>query len=99
MVRSAIARFLLSVPVLPVALRSQTTAAPEKNEFSYLVRPSFTFFMSTAQRKDDESLLLSMYAQLRSQMSFDVFSIHVKSYLNADFKRRGLFRRGSEESA
>lgn len=86
MVRSALFVFLL-LSLLPPVLRSQTTAAPEKSEFSYLVRPSFTFFMSTAQKKDAESLLLSMYGQLRSQMSFDLFSMHVKSYLNADFKR------------
>lgn len=73
---------------LPVWIWGQPVV-PKKDasEFSYLIRPSFTFLMSTEHSKDAEALILSMYGQLRSQMSFDVDAVHVKSYLNADFKR------------
>ena len=84
---SRFVRYCILFLLIPPSVRAQTTAAPEKNEFSYLVRPSFTFLMSTEQGKDAEALVLSMYGQLRSQMSFDISPVHVKSYLNADFKR------------
>jgi hypothetical protein len=74
--------------LLPFAASAQPDVKKkESNEFSYLIRPSFTFLMSTQQTKEAEALVLSMYGQLRSQMSFDVDVVHVKSYLNADFKR------------
>lgn len=86
MVRSGLALLLLFLLCSPL-LRTQPAASSKGNEFSYLVRPSFTFLMSTAQKKDSESFVLSLYGQLRSQVSFDVYAVHVKSYLNADFKR------------
>ncbi|MBE0643420.1 MAG: hypothetical protein IH600_05025 [Bacteroidetes bacterium] len=79
--------FLFLMLVVPVALAAQSANREKASEFSYLVRPAFTFLMSTEQTKNAEELVLSMYGQLRSQMSFDVSAVHVKSYLNADFKR------------
>ncbi|MFA6232859.1 MAG: hypothetical protein WC824_01555 [Bacteroidota bacterium] len=80
--------FYLILFLIPTSAWAQSDIGKkQKNEFSYLIRPSFTFLMSTQQKKDAEALLLSMYGQLRSQMSFDVDVVHVKSYLNADFKR------------
>ncbi len=78
---------LLLISFLPSALAAQTDGKKNASEFSYLVRPSFTFLMSTEHKKETEALVLQMYGQLRSQMSFDVDAVHVKSYLNADFKR------------
>ncbi|MFZ1729361.1 MAG: hypothetical protein WBQ23_08585 [Bacteroidota bacterium] len=59
--------------LFPVATWGQTDVKKNESDgFSYLVRPSFTFLMSTAQTKNAEELVLSMYGQLRSQMSFDL---------------------------
>ncbi len=59
-----------------------------KDNFSYLIEPSFTFLMGTEQSKDNEELVLTLYGQWRSQVSFDVGLLHMKSYLKADFKRQ-----------
>ncbi len=81
----AVFTFLL----LAVPLTAQRHVKPSgKGEFSYLIEPSFTFSMSTEQGKDEEALLLTLFGSWRSQISFDIGKLHVKSYLNADFKRQ-----------
>ena len=82
-------RYLLCLLLLPMSLAWTQSAADSKKEESinYFVEPSFSFSMSTEQSKDDEELLLTLYGRLRSQVSFDLWDVHVKSFLNADFKR------------
>jgi len=74
--------------VLASSVHAQRRPTNGSGEFSYLVRPSFTFLMATDQRKTNEALVLTLYGQLRSNVSFDVSSVHFKSYLKANFKRQ-----------
>lgn len=79
---------LLALLLFGVAAQAQSGLRKRtKGEFSYLVRPSFTFLMGTEQGKDSEALVLTFVSRLRSNVSFDLWDVHVKSYLNADFKR------------
>ncbi|MDT8322870.1 MAG: hypothetical protein RRA94_02075 [Bacteroidota bacterium] len=87
MLRFLSAAVLLIVFAAPLCAQRPIKSSG-KDSFSYLVEPSFTFSMSTEQGKDEEALLLTMYGQLHSRISFDVGKLHVKSYLNADFRRQ-----------
>ena len=84
-------KLVLSVCVFAVlspSMFGQKLVKPSgKDNFSYIVEPSFTFLMSTEQGKDSEALVLTLHGKLRSQLSFDFGKMHMKSYLKADFKR------------
>ncbi|PLX24289.1 MAG: hypothetical protein C0600_13345 [Ignavibacteria bacterium] len=84
-------RLLLALLVLLLAssVASAQGALKKRSsgEFSYLVRPSFTFLMGTEQSKDSEALVMTLLGRLRANVSFDLWDVHIKSYLNADFKR------------
>lgn len=82
-----IVAFLLLCAVLPAGLRAQEGGETESGGFSYLIRPSFSFLMNTVQKPEGEALVLCMYGQLRSQFSFDVSAMHLKSYVNVDLSR------------
>ena len=79
---------LLVMSVLSASSFAQRSPNRDDAEFSYLVRPSFTFLMATDQKKSKEALVLTLYGQLRSNVSFDVGPVHFKSYLKADLKRQ-----------
>lgn len=78
---------MLLLTIASSALVAQTGAVRKSDDFSYIVRPSFGFLLTTTQQKDREAHSVSMTGQLRSQMSFDVGAFHFKSYLNANLAR------------
>lgn len=94
MLRYAISLFLLWLLLVPDAAAQRAPKYSEETTFRYLVEPSFYFSLATEQQKDAEILLLTFYSQLRSNMAFDVGLLHIKSYLNADFKRQAYSDRG-----
>jgi hypothetical protein len=69
--------------------------APERG-FEYVIRPAFSFLMSTVHKPDDEALALSMYGQLRTQCTFDIGGVHFKSYVNLDYIRQAYSDRYPE---
>jgi len=81
------ALFVLCAAV-PAQLVAQTSSKDEPGKILYVIRPAFSFLMSTVQKTDGEALALSMYGQLRSKFTTDISSVHLKSYLNVDLVRK-----------
>jgi hypothetical protein len=71
------------------SLRAQE-AADESKGISYIIRPAFTFLMSTVQLPEEEALHMTMYGQLRSQASLDIGKLHLRGYLNLDLMRQAF---------
>jgi hypothetical protein len=80
--------FLL-LAVLYSPLRAQEEGE-EKARFSYLVRPAFTFLMSTVQKPEGEALNMTLYGQLRAQCAFYAGAVHFRSYVNMDLMRQAF---------
>lgn len=86
--RGFISGLLLFAVFLP-ALRAQEEGE-QKSSFTYLVRPAFTFLMSTVQKPEGEALNMTLYGQLRAQCAFDLGEVHFRSYVNMDLMRQAF---------
>lgn len=93
--RQALAFLLLAGILLavmqPRPLCAQEAQAEEESKgLSYVIRPAFTFLMSTVQLPEEEALHMTMYGQLRSQYSLDISKVHLRGYLNLDLMRQAF---------
>ena len=86
--RSFISGLLLLAVFLP-PLHAQEEGE-QKSSFTYLVRPAFTFLMSTVQKPEGEALNMTLYGQLRAQCAFDLGAVHFRSYVNMDLMRQAF---------
>lgn len=80
---------VLAAATGPSALHAQETE-PEPQGLTYVIRPAFTFLMSTVQLPEEEALHMTMYGQLRSQFCTDISSVHLRGYFNLDLMRQAF---------